>query len=327
MKKEKLLFAPALALLFALGACSNEANLPQAVDLDKPISLDFGMGATTKVAIANPTGFDEGDKLGVYLATSDDNAQAPINAGKSVNNVPFSKTATGWDGAIYWQNTPQWHTLYGYYPYDESLDGTLTSKAVTVAQDQHADGGKGYQAADYLWGVNSPTKATTNTQTMELNHRMARVTITLNPGNDMTAAELDAIAESFRILASTGKPVPTAGTFELTTGTITANAQQAAPLTEVTPYRTGANGNYTYYAILLPGTGFTKGESFVSLTAADGTTFVYKLDTSSGLSLEAGTEYTFNLTANKVGISLAQFTINPWYTGTGSSGNIDLIIP
>lgn len=326
MKKEKLLLAPALAMLFAVGACNNEDNPAQAVDLNTPISLDFGMGATTKVAIANPTGFDTGDKLGVYLATSDDNAQAPLGSGEAVNNVPFSKTATGWDGAIYWQNTTQWHTLYAYYPYDESLDGTRTSKAVTVAQDQQADEGKGYKAADYLWGKNDPTRATVNSQIMVLGHCMARVTITLKPGIDMTAAELDAMAGNLRILASNGKPVPTAGTFELATGAITAGTQQSAPLTEVSPYCTGANGSYTYYAILLPGTGFTKGESFVSLTAADGTTYVYKLDTGSDLSLEAGKEYTFALEANKAGINLSQFNISNWADGGSTSGDLDMLI-
>lgn len=327
MKKKQLLLAPALAMLLVVGACSNEENQPQAVDLNTPISLDFGMETATKVAIANPTGFDAGDRLGVYLATSDDNAQAPLGSGRAVNNVPFSKTATGWDGAIYWQNTSQWHTLYGYYPYDETLDGTLTSKAVTVAQDQQADGGKGYKATDCLWGVNAPTKATTNTQTMVLNHCMARVTITLKPGKDITDAELDAMAESLRILASNGRPVPATGMFELATGVITANAQQDAPLTEVAPYYTNANGSRTYYAILLPGTGFTKGEPFISLTATDGTTYVYKLDTSSDLSLEAGKEYIFNLTANKAGLNIEQFNIADWTTGGSSSGNIDIIIP
>lgn len=326
MKKKQLLLAPALAMLFAVGACTNEENLPQGVDLKTPISLDFGVGTSTKIAIANPTGFDAGDKLGVYLATSDDNAQAPLGSGEAVNNIPFSKTATGWDGAIYWQNTTQWHTLYAYYPYDESFDGTQTSKAVTVVQDQQADEGKDYKAADYLWGKNAPTKATVNSQTMALNHCMSRVTITLKPGNDMTAAELDAMAESLRILASNGKPVPTAGTFELATGVITAGTQQTAPLTEVSPYCTGANGSYTYYAILLPGTGFTKGEPFISLTEADGTTYVYKLDTSNDLSLEAGKEYTFTLEANKAGITLSLFTINNWENGGNASGDLEMDI-
>lgn len=75
------------------------------MDLGRPIDLNIGLQASTKVAIENPTGFDTGDAVGVYLATSDDNAQAAVNSGEAVNNVQFSLTADGWSGEIYWQNT------------------------------------------------------------------------------------------------------------------------------------------------------------------------------------------------------------------------------
>ncbi len=324
--KKQVLFAPAMAMFLALGACSNE-NEPQVVDLNTPIDLSFGLGVETKVAIENPTGFETDDALGVYLATSDDNAQAAINAGEAVNNVQFTKTASNdWSGAIYWQNTAQYHTLYGYYPYDAALTGTQTTKAVTVAADQHTDNGAGYKAADYLWGVNSPVKATANSQTMQLKHQMARVVIKLSAGTDMTNQEIDDMAANLKILASSGKNIPTKGTFEVTTGVITADGTQATTLSEVTPYRTGANGQYTYYAILLPGTEFTKGEAFVRLTDTDNTPYLYKLNTSNDLQLLAGKEYTFTLEANKAGISLAQFTIKGWDTGASTSGGVDMEI-
>lgn len=117
--------------------------------------------------------------------------------------------------------------------------------------DQHADGGQGYKAADYLWGVNAPVKATESSQLMELKRKMARVKVTLKPGNDMTADKVDAIAASLQVL---GTDIPTAGTFDVAKGIITANQTQDAPLASLSPYHTGADGNYTYYAIMLPGT-------------------------------------------------------------------------
>ena len=324
--KKQFIFAPALAMILGLGACSND-NEPQVVDLSKPIDLDFGIGLTTKVTIDDPNGinqFENGDAVGVYLATSDNETPAAsINAGEAVNNKKFSYDGSKWDGTIYWQNTVQWHTLYGYYPYDAALDGTTLTKTVTVAQDQHANDGAGYKAADYLWAVNTPVQATTNAQTMNLEHRMARVVINLTPGADMTEEELDDLAPSLKIL---GTDIPTQGTFNVQTGVITRDAQQQSVLSEVTPYRMGSNGSYIYYAILLPGTGFTQGADFVSLAAEDGTAYVYKLNTSSNLQLEAGKQYVFTLQANKAGIDLVGFTIKGWQTGDAASGGADMVV-
>ena len=214
MKKQQILFASALALTLALGACTND-NEPQVVDLTKPISLDFGLEATTKVAIENPIGFDNGDAVGVYLATSDDQTQAAINAGQPVNNVQFQLNGGTWDGVIYWQNTAQWHTLYAYYPYDAALDGTQTTKAVSVQADQYSNNGQAYKAADYLWGVNRPVMATVSSQTIQLKHRMARIVVKLSCGDDMAPEELQAIAPSLKLL---GTNIPTQGTFEVKDG-------------------------------------------------------------------------------------------------------------
>lgn len=328
MKKQQILFASALALTLALGACTND-NEPQVVDLTKPISLDFGLEATTKVAIENPIGFDNGDAVGVYLATSDDQTQAAINAGQPVNNVQFQLNGGTWDGVIYWQNTAQWHTLYAYYPYDAALDGTQTTKAVSVQADQYSNNGQAYKAADYLWGVNRPVMATVSSQIIQLKHRMARIVVKLSCGDDMAPEELQAIAPSLKLL---GTDIPTQGTFEVKDGSITADpSQDATTLSEVTPYSTrtaDGSGAYTYYAILLPGTQFANGAEFVSLTDTDGTPYIYKLNAGGNdLQLVAGNEYTFKLKANKAGIDLAQFTIESWTNNNvDESGSADMVV-
>lgn len=327
MKKQQILFASALALTLALGACTND-NEPQVVDLTKPISLDFGLEATTKVAIENPIGFDNGDAVGVYLATSDDQTQAAINAGQPVNNVQFQLNGGTWDGVIYWQNTAQWQTLYAYYPYDAALDGTQTTKAVSVQADQYSNNGQAYKAADYLWGVNRPVMATVSSQTIQLKHRMARIVVKLSCGDDMAPEELQAIAPSLKLL---GTNIPTQGTFEVKDGSITADQAQDNTLSEVMPYSTrtaDGSGAYTYYAILLPGTQFANGAEFVSLTDTDGTPYIYKLNAGGNdLQLVAGNEYTFKLKANKAGIDLAQFTIESWTNNNvDESGSADMVV-
>ena len=361
MRISRLVIALAMiAATVALGACSNE-NEPEVVDITKPIDLNIGVGSVTqtRVAIVNPTAFETGDAIGIYLATADKNVApgettsvaAGINAGKAVNNVQFTKTSNSWDGVIYWQNTSQWHTLYGYYPYDSSLSGTTTTKSVTVAADQHAQGtvgtagnvqGAGYKNADYLWAENTAVMASTNTQPMELQHKMSRIVIKLTAGNGLSDTELEALSSSLKIVNRNQKGegnISVQGTFDIKTGTITADEQQAATkLAEITPYRvettTAASGGtatpkeYSYYAILLPGTSFTEKSDFVQLKAADETTYLYKLGTSSALTLVAAKEYIFTLKANKTGIALDGFTIKAWENVTSDAdGNADMVVP
>ena len=173
-KQHLLLGAMAMGLACTLGACQNDG---ETVDLTVPIDLSFTPGVQTRAIIAE-TGetFEAGDRVGVFLSTADANQTAAIGQGAAVNNEPFTRQSGGsWSGTLYWQNISQWHTFHAYYPYDAALNGTtVTTKSVTVVQDQHAGSGAGYKAADYLWGVSQPTQATNNSITVQLQHCMAR---------------------------------------------------------------------------------------------------------------------------------------------------------
>lgn len=313
MKKKSLLYFAA-ALAIGLGACQNDDG----VDMDRPIALNFSTdGVVTRATIAE-TGetFEAGDRVGVYLSTGNTEAVSAIGTGAAVDNEPFAKQSGGaWSGTLYWQNISQWHTFHAYYPYDAALNSsTATTKAVAVAADQHKDSGAGYKAADYLWGVSAPTRATNNSLTVQLEHRMARIVVHLSPGADMTDAEVDELAPTLEIVGGT---IPATGSMDVTDGTVAASsAQGAGTLTTITPYRTGGSGEYTYFAILLPGSSFGRGDTFVRLVAPDNTTYyAYTLDTTSDLTLESGRQYIFTLTANKAGINLDQFSIKGWQTG------------
>ena len=199
------------------------------------------------------------------------------------------------------------------------------AKAVSVVADQHKDSGAGYKAADYLWGVSAPTRATNNSLTVQLEHRMARIVVHLSPGADMTDAEVDELAPTLEIVGGT---IPTTGSMDVTDGTVAASsAQGAGTLTTITPYRTGGSGEYTYFAILLPGSSFGRGDTFVRLVAPDNTTYyAYTLDTTSDLTLESGRQYIFTLTANKAGINLDQFSITGWQTGETAMGGANMVV-
>lgn len=324
MKKKSLLYFAA-ALAIGLGACTNDDG----VDMDRPIALNFSTdGVVTRATIAE-TGetFEAGDRVGVYLSTGNTEAVSAIGAGAAVDNEPFAKQSGGaWSGTLYWQNISQWHTFHAYYPYDVALNSsTATAKAVSVVADQHKDSGAGYKAADYLWGVSAPTLATNNSLTVQLEHRMARIVIHLSPGADMTDAEVDELAPTLEIVGGT---IPATGSMDVADGTIAASTGQGAKtLTAITPYRTGGSGEYTYFAILLPGSSFGRGDTFVRLVAPDNTTYyAYTLDTTSDLTLESGRQYIFTLTANKAGINLDQFSITGWQTGETAMGGANMVV-
>lgn len=324
MKKKSLLYFAA-ALAIGLGACQNDDG----VDMDRPIALNFSTdGVVTRTTIAE-TGetFEAGDRVGVYLSTGNTEAVSAIGTGAAVDNEPFAKQSGGaWSGTLYWQNISQWHTFHAYYPYDAALNSsTATTKAVAVVADQHKDSGAGYKAADYLWGVSAPTLATNNSLTVQLEHRMARIVIHLSPGADMTDAEVDELAPTLEIVGGT---IPATGSMDVTDGTIAASTgQDAQTLTAITPYRTGSGGEYTYFAILLPGSSFGRGDTFVRLVAPDNTTYyAYELNTTSDLTLESGRQYIFTLTANKAGINLDQFSITGWKTGETATGGANMVV-
>ena len=324
MKKKSLLYFAA-ALAIGLAACTNDDG----VDMDRPIALNFSTdGVVTRATIAE-TGetFEAGDRVGVYLSTGNTEAVSAIGTGAAVDNEPFAKQSGGaWSGTLYWQNISQWHTFHAYYPYDAALNSsTATNKAVSVVADQHKDSGAGYKAADYLWGVSAPTRATNNSLTVQLEHRMARIVVHLSPGADMTDAEVDELAPTLEIVGGT---IPATGSMDVADGTIAASTvQDAKTLTAITPYRTGGSGEYTYFAILLPGSSFGRGDTFVRLVAPDNTTYyAYTLNTTSDLTLESGRQYIFTLTANKAGINLDQFSITGWQTGGTATGGANMVV-
>lgn len=343
MKTNRMIVATALtATLFALGACSNsdEPNV-NVVDLTKPIDLRMESAVVTTRSLISEgaTTFEAGDKIGIYLGApgADDNPTAPAS-GKYKNmeytlggqSTPGGQGGQAWTGSpIYWQSATQKHTLYAYYPF-AGTPGTAAADdklPVSIAQDQNADGGKGYKAADYMWKqvVVAPTNSPV---ALTLDHGMSliKVTMTLGAGFDKLS-DVAALAPSIR------GSIYKAGTWNLADGTIAATTADAT-YSAITPYvvdksADAAAPSLTYYAIVMPGTLFSNGSEFVSLAATDGTTYAYKLALSGGgdLTTKAGEYYHFNLTANKAGIALSSFTIGAWATGTDENGNADMVVP
>lgn len=342
MKTKTTIVATALTTaLFALGACSNsdEPNV-NVVDLTKPIDLRMESAVVTTRSLISEgaTTFEAGDKIGIYLgAPADNDTPTAPSSGKYQNmeytlggqSTPGGQGAQSWTGSpIYWQSATQNHTLYAYYPF-AGTDGTAAADdklTVSIAQDQNADAGKGYKAADYMWkqAVVAPTNSSV---ALTLDHRMSLIKVTMTAG-DGFANLSDVAALTPSILGSIYK----AGSWNLADGTIAA-ATADGTYDKITPYVADKSADatapsLTYYAIVMPGTLFSDGSEFVSLAAADGTTYAYKLSLTGGgdLTTKAGEYYHFTLTAKQVGIELTTFSIGAWAAGADESGDADMVV-
>lgn len=338
MKTKTTIVATALtATLFALGACSN-SDEPNVVDLTKPIDLRMESAVVTTRSLISEgaTTFEAGDKIGIYLGApgADNNPTAPASG--KYKNMEYTLGGQGgqggqaWTGSpIYWQSATQKHTLYAYYPF-AGTDGTAAADdklPVSIAQDQNANGGKGYKAADYMWKqvVVAPTNSPV---ALTLDHRMSLIKVTMTQGDGF--AELSDVAA---LTPSIRGSIYKAGTWNLADGTIAATTADGT-YSEITPYVVDKSADVaapslTYYAIVMPGTQFSDGSEFVSLAADDGTTYAYKLALTGGgdLATKAGEYYHFTLTAKQAGIVLNAFTIGAWKEGTDESGDADMVMP
>lgn len=339
MKTSKIIVATALtATIFALGACSN-SNEPNVVDLTKPIDLRMESAVVTTRSLISEgaTQFELGDKIGIYLGApgANDNPTG-LTSGK-YRNMEYTlgaQSATpgqSWTGTpIYWQSATQKHTLYAYYPF-AGTDATPVADdklPVGIAQDQNADGGKGYKAADYMW-TQSVVEPTNSTVSLTLNHCMSLIKVTMIAGDGFAS-----LAEVAALTPAIHGSIYKAGTWNLADGTIAATAADGTH-DKITPYvadnvADATAPGLTYWVIVMPGTAFVSGSQFVSLQQADGTTYAYNLALSGGGNLvtEAGKYYHFALSAKKGGIELTTFSIGAWKPADrDESGNVDMVVP
>lgn len=324
MKTEKL-FTLALATLFAAGCAQEE--IPQTVDLNTPIRLQIGLeGPAAKPetrADVPGSAFAVGDQVGFFLGTSETETAADFATitDSKFRNVKFALNPHGWDGTLYWQSTQNWHTLYAYAPYDTDLetDGKTTDYTISSFQDDPAD----YAAADLLHYAGTPMKATTDAVPVSMKHCMAQLKIVLQPGADVSEAELDAMAPGIRLLNK--DKFYTHFTFDLSNGSIT--APQISPYVEMSLQPESSASKRVYYAILCPGQTFASGSDFIRLKAADGTPYIYKLNLAGGgnLTVTAGNCYEFTLKVNKAGIQLGSFGMQAWNV-TDEKGDADMVV-
>ena len=132
---------------------------------------------------ATATDFEEGDKIGLYVAEDEKGLEL---SGNLVNNEPLTLKANKWEGkrTLYWDEGR--YNAYAYYPYQDIVStedqpfGVATDQTTAETTDRLG----GYEASDFLFAVTKGVTAGQSPITLSFRHIMSRLTIRLVKGED-----------------------------------------------------------------------------------------------------------------------------------------------
>lgn len=303
MMKSICIFFATLLILFS--ACQkNDAG-----DDGSPILVSATLAPHAR---ASEGGFDNGDKIGVYAVGYTNGTPGILaNSGNysgNGDNVLHALTGGSWTPASAFQwaaNSPS-IDVYGYYPY-VSLIQQVAGLSFTVEPDQSRSASgellSGYEASDFLWAKQTGVAPGTPVR-LNFSHAMSKINISLLPGEEVTASDLDQAS------VSVGGTVREAK-IDLNTG---AAILQASPASVVKAFKRGNQ----YQAIVVPQT-VSAATDFIIVNVL-GVDYKYKV---SNLTLVRGQQHNYNITVSKTGLSVSTGGITDWEDDSQSnSGTI-----
>lgn len=226
----------ALSIL-GLASCSNDdsTEAPKSAK-DTPMTFDVIHPSQTR---ATATEFENGDKIGVYIAKAD----APLEiGGNTLNNEPLTLTSGTWTPSqnLYWDEGT--YNAYAYYPYMSVT--SIEDQPVSVATDQSkgaTDGEKSaYEASDLLYAQAKGLTASTSPVTLSFRHIMSKLTIRLVKGEDF---EGDMPTDAEIYIHNT---VPTA-TLDISAGIVTRDVKG-----KKTTIKARQESDFQFGAIIVP---------------------------------------------------------------------------
>ena len=236
MKRHILYIGVALSLL-GLASCSNDDSTEAPMSVrETPMTFDVVHPSQTR---ATATDFENGDKIGVYIAKAD----MPLEiGGNALNNEPLTLTSGKWTPGknLYWDDGT--YNAYAYYPYMNVT--SIEDQPVSVATDQstaETNGTlSGYEASDLLYAKTSNVAASTSPVTLSFKHVMSKLTIRLVKGEDFEG-EMPTDAEIF-----IHNTVPTA-TFDISAGIVTRDVKGKRAT-----IKARQESNFQFGAIIVP---------------------------------------------------------------------------
>ncbi len=182
---------------------------------------------------ATETGFESGDKIGLYVVE----APAPLQvSGNYVNNLQATFNGSQWtgDSGLRWPSTESTCDIYAYYPFMDV--SSITATPFSVLEDQS----EGYGACDFLWGKVASQAFTSEAIPLQFSHKLSKVTLRLVKADSYVG---DLPEDAVFYVHST---VPDA-TVDLTTGSVTKDPYGTART--ITCHKID---DATYEAVIIP---------------------------------------------------------------------------
>lgn len=177
------------AVLLAAGAlysCSDDeaARLPAPEEIKFEMGFADGDAPETRVYTNTDnftSGWQTGDKVGVYIVKGDGGLQPSGNYDDNVeftyNNGEWSSSAT-----LYWPNDGQNLSFYAYYPYDEAMtDPTAYTFNVPLDQGYRVEGNPSYNINDFSWAKLENVAKSTSPVSLQFSHALALVQLSITP--------------------------------------------------------------------------------------------------------------------------------------------------
>ncbi len=181
--KKQMIF-PLLSAFFCIfvSACRQDETRPQ----PQGTAMRFAVTHPEQATRATDTGFEAGDKMGLYVAQA---GSVPEIGGQLVNNEALTLQSDGqWSAArtLYWDEGT--YDAYAYYPHQTEIS-SITNLPFSVAPDQstatEADGAMGgYEQSDLMWACSKGVVAGSEPIALQFKHIMSRLTVRLVKGED-----------------------------------------------------------------------------------------------------------------------------------------------
>lgn len=279
-----------------LPACEGEEINPPGARTAIRLTAEIE-GVRTRLSASS---WEKGDAIGVYMKK----AGSPLDAGALASNMQYLYNESNLfhpkdqQNAIYFPYNNQLVDFIGYYPYKGEMTDFQFPLNLTIQGDQGA--------LDLMYADNVVNRDSTNRNVdMSFAHQLSKLWMEINHYRGLELENLSLIITD----------VPTTGSFDLTTGTLSVDMAKTNVACCVNKDCTVAE------AILMPGTNLAGSDMWF---IADEGAQVYKVSLAELVPsdiLAKSTQYNFRVTlhSDEVEIVDNKITIKPWYTTTPDS--------
>lgn len=310
MKKTKFLIVIAIVAAMSLTACSSDDGAGVATDGLTAAQFSASIGAKTR---AYETTWEANDKIGITGTSGE----------KTYQNVAYQTTAGGEKGTftvvtageeIYYQNDAA-VAFTAYYPW---------SSETSITADTHEQANQ--KSFDFLYALGAGSKSSPNV-TFQFSHKMAKLVLTIVPGNGVSYDEVKAAVLSLAGFKNNG-------TFDGLAGEAKGTGEDCAAWTFAGSETSTNNAPFVlddtkqsvaYSLILFP----QELSADMTFTAKNIQTYTAGIgleeanqtagDTDAKNEFVAGRQYNITVTMSKTSLTVTGCTINPWNPIDGAS--------